>query len=147
MIPRTIQFLALCALGAMLSATAEACSVSADGVAFGSYNIFDNAPLDSTGTITVQCESPYTLRLSSSSNNSQFNPRHLANAANDRLIYNLFTDPARTSVWGDGTNGTLTTGSDGSTTAIHHTIYGRIPAAQNIRIGTYSDVITVTLDF
>lgn len=87
------------------------------------------------------------LTLSRSSNNNQFNPRHLASAADDRLTYDLFTDPARTSIWGDGTDGTVTSGGDGDTTSAHHTIYGRIPAGQNVRIGTYSDLITVTLEF
>lgn len=144
---KNIVFTLLLSLGTVLPAATLACSVSADGVPFGNYNPFDNVHLDSTGTVSVQCESPYTVELSPSGNNNQFNPRHLANAADDRLIYNLFTDPAHTTIWGDGTDGTGTTGGDGSATGVQHTIYGRIPASQNARVGSYFDTITVTLQF
>ena len=33
------------------------------------------------------------------------------------------------------------------TTTRHYTVYGRVPALQNARSGSYSDVITVTVDY
>lgn len=145
--PKNTLLVSLLLLGTALPVATLACSISADGVPFGNYNPFDSVHLDSTGTVTVQCETPYTVEFSPSATNNQFDPRHMANPTDDRLIYNLFLDPAHTTIWGDGTNGTGTAGGDGSTLAIHHTIYGRIPAGQNARIGSYVDSITVTLLF
>lgn len=147
MTPKNIFLVFLSIVAATLPVATLACSISAAGVPFGSYSPFDSVHRDSTGTVAVQCESPYTVELSPSATNNQFSPRHLANIADNRLIYNLFLDPAHTTIWGDGTSGTGTVGGDGSTLAIHHTIYGRIPAAQNTRVGSYLDSITVTLLF
>jgi spore coat protein U-like protein len=61
------------------------------------------------------------------------------------LFYNLFTDPSHLSIWGDGSPGTSLVSFSG--TSGSRTIYGRIPAGQNVSVGTYGDTITVTLTF
>ena len=56
-----------------------------------------------------------------------------------------------TTVWGDGTGGSskLTDGYLlGLITVIKtYTVYGRIPARQNIPAGAYADTITVTVNY
>jgi spore coat protein U-like protein len=65
-----------------------------------------------------------------------------------RLGYNLYLDALRSSIWGNGTSGTdhlsTTVPANGS---VNVTIYGRISAKQDARIGAYSDTITVTATF
>ena len=69
----------------------------------------------------------------------------------DKLGYNLYTATARTTVWGDGTSstGTVTgTGTGlGGPQGITKTIYGRVPFGQDKAPDTYSDTITLTVEF
>lgn len=127
-----------------------ACFVSATNVSFGSYDVFVAVPLDSTGTVTVSCDSrtDVTVSIGPSGTSGGFNPRQIGRVSgSDRLNYNLFTTASRTVIWGDGTAGT-------STVLISNvrrgrpetrTIYGRIPAGQDVSVGSYSDSLTVTI--
>lgn len=123
---------------------AATCTVSAQAVSFGSYDVFSNQSLDSTGNIGVTCDVSSAYTISLSPGGGSYTSRSMASGANN-LNYNLYTDATRTIVWGDGTGSTATV--NGSGTSGSHTVYGRIPARQNAYVGTYSDVITVTLAF
>ena len=122
------------------------CNVSSNGVSFGNYDVFLANHTDSVGTLTVNCsvETPYTLKLDTG-NSGNFSQRKMLKVA-DYLAYNIYSDAARTLVWGDGTGGSVT--KSGQTGAIEqHTLYGRIPAKQNVSVGNYTDIITVTITF
>jgi spore coat protein U domain-containing protein, fimbrial subunit CupE1/2/3/6 len=127
--------------------------VTVTGVAFGTYNVFDAADLDSMGTVSFQCNpgaagSTVLVTLSAGSSGS-FTQRHLLSGT-DQLGYNLYLDPARTEIWGDGTGGsspfTVTLPASGWTT-ITQPVYGRIAARQDVGSGTYVDTITVTMNW
>lgn len=62
------------------------------------------------------------------------------------LDCNLYVDPDRLQVWGDGTGGSLTVPST-FVLGANLSIYGRVPAGQNPRAGTYVDTIVVTVTF
>jgi spore coat protein U-like protein len=141
------------ALAALLAVPHEATGVcvfnSTVGVSFGAYNVFNTTPTDSTGSITYTCSSVFTItiHLSRGSAPSYF-PRQMRKGA-ESLPYNLYRDAARTSVWGDGTGGTSRYGPvfppfDRPVTV---TVYGRIPARQNVSAGSYTDTITATINF
>ena len=129
-----------------------ACSVSATGVNFGAYDVFVTAPLDSTGTVTVTCTQnqpiDITIAIGPSGTSNSFVPRQMRSASSpDRLNYNLFVNAGRSTVWGDGAAGT-------STVLLNNvsrnrprvtTIYGRIPAGQDVSVGSYFDSLTVTI--
>lgn len=129
----------------LLPALSWACTVSSTGVAFGGYNPFDPLPTDSTGVITVECESAYTIALSEGQA-ATFNPRAMAGAS-DSLQYNLFTGADYSIVWGDGSSGTQVVSNPGDPQPVEHVIYGRSFAQQNARVGSYADTVTVTLEF
>lgn len=138
------------------------CSVSATGVAFGVYDPFAASPDDSVGTIAVTCRHVpptraerinYTVTLSAGGSGA-YSQRRLSAGAT-LLGYNLYADGGRSQVWADGNSATVTiTGSmvvgpgvgNGTRTATH-TIYGRIPALQDVAPGSYTDSIVVTLAF
>ena len=68
------------------------------------------------------------------------------------LNYNLYTNSARTIVWGDGTGGssaqTLSGGTvSGGLRRFSRTVYGRIAAMQNVGAASYSDTIVMTVIF
>jgi spore coat protein U-like protein len=123
------------------------------GIAFGSYDTFSAAPLDSTGSITFQCRSVEAsdmiiVSLSKGSSNS-YAARTLVQGIY-QFVYNIYRDAARTMVWGDGTEGTASYGpiqpQEGTPTTL--TMYGRIPAMQSsAHVGTYSDTVVVTMMF
>ena len=131
----------LAVLGAALSfcepvAVAQAflgCTISTTSVSFGTYDVFNAVSLPSIQvTLSKGLYAP---------NN---NPRQMASGAN-RLNYNLYLDAAHTQIWGDpnpnhyDNSGWFLTGSV--------TIYGLIPAGQDVAAGIYSDNITATINF
>lgn len=140
----------LAAILILFAKTAQSvCSVDPTPVAFGVYSPFSIAPADTAGTLRVSCDTAtlsYTLQLSPGGAGS-YSPRRLSGGGY-ALSYNLYTDPLRTMVWGDGSGGTANvTGALALPGAIDHTVYGRIPAQQNVGTGAYTDAITVTINF
>lgn len=130
-----------------------ACNVSATSLPFLAYDPASSSPKDTTGTVTVSCTVllgvglSWTVSLSKGSSAS-YSPRRMTNGV-ATLNYNIFTTTARTTIWGDGTGGTATI-SDAvllqiGTSTFNYTMYGRIPALQDVRRGSYSDSIVVTI--
>lgn len=130
------------------------CTASATGVFFGTYNPFSGSNAEDTGSVRIDCGGgvgtvAYTIELNRGLYSAGFSPRRLSSGGN-RLNYNLYTNPARTTIWGDGSGGTsvvsdsLSVLKGGSSRA--HTVYGRIPARQTWAVvGRYSDTITFTI--
>jgi spore coat protein U-like protein len=131
---------------------APSCTISSTGVNFGNYDVFNASPNDTTGTISYQCnkKSDVTIHLNKGMNASTFDPRKMTGAG-DLLNYNLYRTAARTSavIWGDGTGGTVfySLSNVAKDTLITVTIYGRVPAAQDVAAGAYSDSVTATINF
>ena len=131
-----------------LSARAVSCTISAVGVAFGNYDVFSASPLDSTGVVTYKCTQTRSITIDLSRGSSTtFNPRKMKRST-ETLSYNLYLDALRSVIWGDGSSSTshlsISAPANQSKTA---TIYGRIPARQDVTFGAYSDTITVTITF
>ncbi|MEK6805836.1 MAG: spore coat U domain-containing protein [Pseudomonadota bacterium] len=132
-----------------------ACSISAQPTSFGNYNPLSITPLDAAGQVAVNCSflvsllTTYTVKLSTGSSGT-YSPRQMQSGANT-LSYNLYLDALRLLTWGNGSAGT----SFATNTQLigiggfsqSYPVYGRIPAQQNIAPATYSDTITVTLDY
>jgi len=134
----------------------QSCSVSATALSFGAYDPTSATARDSTGTVTVTCTATL-LGLSASwdillstGNSGSFAPRRMFSGGNS-LQYNLYINAGRTQVWGDATGGTAKE-SDSQflvigTSQYSYTTYGRIPALQDLAPGTYTDSITVTVNY
>ena len=123
--------------------------------------MFASAPLRSTTTLNVTCAKSagdpssvsvsFTIALSAGSSAS-YAQRQLASGAN-RLDYNLYTNSARTLVWGDGTGGSqlvsgaqkLSNGNPQRTSSF--TVYGQVPAQQNAAVGSYAESLLVTVNY
>ncbi len=127
-----------------------ACTVSTTGVNFGSYSVFNPAPTDTNGNLTVHCTGLnliVTVTLSTGSSGT-YAMRTLRRGA-EALNYNLFADATRTSILGDGNGGTTDYGwflLIGNQTR-NETIYGRIFAGQDVSVGNYTDTVLVTVNF
>ncbi|MGN6314236.1 MAG: Csu type fimbrial protein [Rhodanobacteraceae bacterium] len=120
------------------------CSLNVQGVNFGSYDFMSSQNLDSTGHVTVTCDVSSSFSIGLSTGAGTYASRTMQNGAH-QLSYNLYTDPAHTMVWGDGTGGSVVV--SGSGTNVDEVVYGSAPAGQNPYLGAYSDAITVTLTF
>ena len=129
-------------------AAAATCTVSTTTVNFGTYDVFSAAPTDSTGAVTYNCSLATTIRISLSKGSGSFTRRTLVGSA-DSLDYNLFLNAARTTVWGNGTGQTQTYSANlpPNNQNVVVTIYGRIDASQDVRAGSYTDTITITIDY
>ena len=140
-------------LAAVAAGHADAvCNVTATGINFGNYDVFSPTALDSTGSVTVWCDQvppPNVVIAIGPGGSGTFIPRRLRHASQpDQLVYNVFTSPAMSVVWGDGTGGTATV----TLSRVQRnkppriaTIYARIPPVQNVSVGSYSDTLVVTI--
>jgi spore coat protein U-like protein len=149
---RRLALLALAPL-AVLPSPARACTISAVGVAFGAYNPQSAANVDGTGTINLACPTTVTAPVVALNGGlwGAVNARKLKNGS-FFLNYNLYTATARTVIWGDGTNGTVTQTLSGGTVSggtrnFSRTVFGRAAGSQNVGAGAYSDTITITVTF
>ncbi len=124
----------------------HACTLNVTGVNFGSYDVFSNTALDSTGNIDVNCPSGIGYSMSLSAGGGAHTQRVMSSGAHT-INYNLHTAADRAVVWGDSNNGTVTVHGIGTGVNANHGVYGRIPALQNVHAGSYSDIIIVELTF
>ena len=138
------RVLVLALMLALPAGAAAECTLNIVDVSFGAYDPFSAGDTDITGNVSVSCDAETSLQVSLSAGLGSFATRHLQSGS-DLLRYNLFTDPSRLTIWGDGSPGTSLLSLSG--TGGNYTVYGRIPARQNVPVGTYGDTITVTLIF
>ncbi len=131
-----------------LSAMA-ACTIGITSMNYGVYDVFSSADLEFTGSVTYTCDTTTNITIALGRGGApSFNPRQMVEGA-DTLDYNLYLDAAHTTIWGDGTGGTSVY-SDPSMPVnkpVTVTIYGRIPARQNVRAGTYTGTVTAIINF
>lgn len=124
---------------------AQECTVSSTAVNFGDYNTYSGSSLDTTGSISVSCSPPTatTVKLDVGQNSSgSFNPRRMSDGSGNYLNYGLYTDASHIIVWGDGTGGSSM--QPGGSNVV---VYGRIPALQKVKPGSYNDSVMITVEW
>jgi spore coat protein U-like protein len=127
----------------------SACAVTANPLNFASYNPTAATPLDATTTLAVNCTvgTPFTVGLNAgTASGATVTTRRMTSGAN-ALSYALYQEAARTNNWGNtpGTDTPAPVTAPVLPTSL--TVYGRVPAGQNVPAGTYSDTITVTVNY
>ena len=146
---RIVRSLLTTSLGVVLSLIcsspwAASCTLNTSGIAFGGYDPFVSQHAVSVATISVTCDETTSYSIALSSGSGTYEQRVMTSGLH-QLLYNLYTDASLNTVWGDGTGHSALVG-DTQLAAIH-TVYGRIPALQNVHVGAYSDTIVITLTF
>ena len=131
---------------ALIGQQGRACSFNVTEVNFGSYDVFSNSALDSTGNIDVNCPIGVGYSMALTTGGGTHTQRVMSSGAH-RLNYNLYTAANRAIVWGDATSGTVKVNGTGIGVSVNHGVYGRIPALQNVHAGSYSDIVIVELTF
>ena len=124
------------------------CAVTATDLNFGNYSSQGGSPSTSTTVLKATCTpgTTYNIGLNQgSTTGATINQRRMASGTNV-LNYQLYSDSARSTIWGN-TVGTDTVTGSGTGLALDHTVYGSIPAAQVVPAGSYQDTITVTISY
>jgi spore coat protein U-like protein len=124
------------------------CTIGTTPAAFGDYNVLSATPKTTTGTVTFQCTLGVNIIVTlSRGSSSTFDPRTMRNGA-EVLNYNLYREATYQTIWGDGTGGTQTyTAFATLLVPVTVTVYGRVPAGQNVAAGSYSDSVVATIIF
>jgi spore coat protein U-like protein len=124
------------------------CLVSATNLAFGNYDPTSNIDTTSTNTLSVTCtlSDSYTIALNGGTTSGGTIAQRLMTDGSNTINYNIYQNSAHTTLWGDGATGTTEAGT-GTGIVQTYTAYGIVPKQQVIPTGTYTDTITVTLNF
>jgi spore coat protein U-like protein len=137
-----------------VSATvASNCLISAANLDLGTFdgtNDLDTA----TSNITVRCTTglPFSVGLSEGLHGSFANRKlKIAGTDPDTLVYNLYTDSARTIIWNETTNRSGGIGAGMSSgSAVTVPVYGKLLASENDglgKAGLYNDTIVATITY
>jgi len=139
----------------LLAPTAQAatCTMGASDLVFGNYRVNSATDVDSTATVSLNCVDDgsstavsYSIAISGGAST---NPADRA-MGGGALHYNVYTDVARTTVWGDGSGGSVEVADSipaPGTGNATHTAHGTIPAGQAPAPGAYGDTLTITISY
>ena len=124
----------------------EVCSVGGSSLNFGTYIPGQAEALLGQGAITYAGCAPGTLSIALDGGGSgDIDNRTLVNGTGSSLDYQLFRDPARSTVWGEGAQAQqvqLILGGSGSVP-----VYGTIAGNQSAESGAHNDSINITVTF
>jgi spore coat protein U-like protein len=137
----------------LIQAAPATCSVSATNINFGNVNVLSGGTVDTSGTITITCSngSPpnRTTRTCVSigvGSQGDATSRQMAGPGGATLRYDLYSDSARTTLWGSWQTGYDTAGVTvdvpfNSNTSV--TVYARLSSSQQTVVaGSYSSSFT-----
>jgi spore coat protein U-like protein len=123
------------------------CQVTASNLDFGVYSAQNASPLLGTTLLRAACtpNTSYQIGLNEgTSPGATVTQRKMASPTANALNYQLYSDSARSSIWGN-TPGTDTVTGLGTGLPFDHTVFGTIPSAQSVPAEEYSDTITVRI--
>jgi spore coat protein U-like protein len=124
------------------------CTIAANNLVFGDYLPAGGA-LTAQSQIQVRCtnSAAWNIGLNAGTfTGATVTTRKMKGPGSFSLNYSLFSDAARSNNWGNtlGVDTVSGTGTGGDQIA---TVYGQIPATQNVGPGGYVDTITATVTF
>jgi spore coat protein U-like protein len=126
---------------------AEGCRLKVRGMDFGGYPDGSPAGVLSTSLIELNCKDLTATPVVSagpSATTGYYEDRQLANGES-RLRYQVYINPQRTIVWGDGTGSTQPVSAVGTGNDRSFTVYGGILQGQSGVAGRYGDSFVVTV--
>jgi spore coat protein U-like protein len=119
------------------------CALSASTLTFNAMPTGTTAGTDAAADISVSCSQGTAYQISLSQGSNFSGGRRMANGSS-YINYELYSDPARSTVW--STSQVISFTGNGS--AQSHTIFGRVPAGQSVpNTGSYADTIVATISY
>lgn len=125
----------------------ENCTVAADDLAFGNYDpIVANAAsgagdIPESADLTVTCTDGSVVSIALDNGDNFSGGRRMAKGA-DFLSYELYQEAGLSNVFGSGAQAVAHNGTGAAQTV---TVHGNLPGGQNVPVGSYSDIIDVTI--
>ena len=124
-----------------ISATVVAnCNItSVTDITFGVYDTTSLTPLDANGDMTFRCtkNTAYKAYITG--------VRAMTGGGADTLTFTLFSDAGHTTAFPIDNSGAPTNAP--SNAPISKTIFGRIPATQDVGVDSYSKVLVATVEY
>ncbi|HXE80607.1 MAG TPA: spore coat U domain-containing protein [Vicinamibacterales bacterium] len=133
----------------VLASVAENCIINTpNALDFADYDPTSGTDDDAETTISLRCTKGTTAEvlISLGGNPSGGQRRMTGQTLSETLNYDLYTDSSRTSPWGD-TAGAGYDHTAASAAWTDVTVYGRIPAGQDVSVDAYEDTVTATVNF
>ncbi|QSX74165.1 spore coat protein U domain-containing protein [Lysobacter arenosi] len=130
------------------------CTFTADPLMnFGIVNGAVTTAINVTRALHVRCNNMMAYSIALSAGNvpgSSVSDRRMARSGAPpgapTAKFQLYLDPTRLQVWGDGNGGAVYTDKGtGATQDIP--VYGQVPPTQNLQSGTYTSVVTATVTY
>ena len=122
------------------------CTVDSATLDFGSYTSGQPTDLNVFSPLAYSNRPVGQLRFQLDGGTSgTTTARKMSNGSGSLLNYMIFRDSARTQNFGQGTEARLVNLAAAGSGVVG--VYGRIPAAQAVPAGTYTDTVVVTVDF
>jgi spore coat protein U-like protein len=121
---------------------------SVGDASFGTYDVFSTTPnIAGVGNLRINCHGgghASVVKLSTGQSNRYIT--RTMRSGRDELNYNLYTSAARDVIWGDGTGGSSVM-STPKNQDVNLDVFGSIPEGQDPAVGTYSDIIVISVEF
>ena len=128
---------------------AKKCTTLTGGtISFAAYVPDATDANDAATTVKVNCTKGTQVTISmdkGQGSGASTTTRKLA-SADDSLNYSLYTDTSRSDVWGEDAAAVVFAG-EGLLSQTTLDVYGRIAAGQDVKPGSFSDTVTVTLSY
>ena len=137
------------------------CTFTSYSVAFGNYDPSQATATDGNGTVGVNCTHDNTggatttatvvLSIGAGTYGTFASRQMQISAGAQRLFYNLYIGSPSGQIWGDGSGGyntssiSITGIAKNSSKTGSFTVFGRIPAQQNISAGNYADNVVISI--
>ena len=148
---RRAWVLVLLLLAPWTARAANNCTLTLASINLGAYDVFGGSDLTWSGTLSYTCSAaangPIYVDFSEGSSGS-FAQRLASNGAAPQLRYNLYTDAPNQIIWGDGNGITgeySLPGDPAKNTTYVIPVFGRVPAHQDVAVGTYTDTLVATI--
>lgn len=137
------------------------CSISTTAVAFGAYDpivTHASSPLDGSGTVTITCTKGATTTVGLDLGaNASGSTRRMTDGSSNFLTYEAYQPPNTTpgsacsysspTVWGTSGANLFTPAAAPSKSGRTYNVCGRVPAAQDLPAGSFTDTVVATVNF
>lgn len=133
------------AVAGVSASVGPSCSITTTPVSFGP---FTGTQIDSVGSVTAYCVNGtnWTIGLGAGTGPGATPYNRSMTAGPYHLAYALYSDAARTRIWGN-TAGTDTVSGVGDGTPQVISVYGRVPAGTLPGVGNYADTVVASITF
>jgi len=130
------------------------CTISTTTIAFGGYDpivTHASTPLDGTGSVTITCTKGATTTIGLNAGNNGASAvgttRAMSDGSGNFLSYEIYQNAPRNVLWGNSGADLFTPPVAPSKSPRSFSTFGRVPAAQDVPAGGYTDTVTATVNF